>query len=513
MILSTVASLVKSTARTQDSQMLLLSRSYHSKLFRTADEAIADVRSGQVLLCGGFGLCGVPNTLLHALERKGKEQVLNLTCVSNNAGLKEHGLGRLLGKGQIQRMVSSFIGGNTQFEQMYLQGQVELEMVPQGTLAERIRAGAAGIPAFFTPTGADIDTSQLPLKYKARGPVSAKETPIIEKLLPVPFLQTFFGRPHKLEAAIYGDVAFIRAYKADKLGNLVFRKSANNFNAVMAKNAKMTIVEAEEIVEIGDLDPACIHVPSIYVDRIIQSKPERLPIEKVTLKAPTTNSDSVPDAKKTTICRRAAQLLNDGEYVNLGIGMPMAVPDFLDPSKSIYIQSENGLLGMGEYPSSQDQVDADLINAGKETVTLSVGGSYFDSAESFAMIRGGHLDCSMLGVMQVSAVGDLANFIIPNRLIKGMGGAADLVASPDQTRIIALTEHNARDGSPKIVETCTLPLTGARCVSMIVTELATFEVDRRAQGSGLTLVELAPGVSLEEVTQRTGATFQVQIPS
>jgi 3-oxoacid CoA-transferase len=294
------------------------------------------------------------------------------------------------------------------------------------------------------------------------------------------------------------------------------RKTANNFNAVMAKNARLTIVEAEEIVDVGQLDPASVHVPSIYVDRIIQSESEKLRIEKVTMQAQhsAVSAENTPGTdKRDTICRRAAQLLTkDHQYVNLGIGMPMTVPNFLDQSKSVYLQSENGLLGMGPYPSTREEVDADLINAGKETVTLHHGGSYFDSAESFAMIRGGHIDYSMLGAMQVSAVGDLANFLIPNKLVKGMGGAADLVSSPDKTHIIALTEHNARDGSPKIVEQCSLPLTGSRCVSTIVTELAIFHVDRHAGENGLTLVEMVPGVTVEEVRRRTGASFQVRLP-
>jgi len=186
--------------------------------------------------------------------------------------------------------------------------------------------------------------------------------------------------------------------------------------------------------------------------------------------------------------------------------MPTLAPSFLAPETTVWIQSENGLLGMGPYPR-ENEIDPDLINAGKETVTINAGGSTFDSAESFAMIRGGHIDVSVLGALQVSANGDLANYMIPGKVFKGMGGAMDLVGNPDQTKIVVATDHVARDGSPKIVEQCDLPLTGARVVSTIITDLCVFEVDR-ANG-GLTLTELAPGVNIEEVKSRTGAKFAV----
>src|SRR5580698_2026229 len=232
-----------------------------NKVFASAADACRDIPSGSTLLAGGFGLCGIPEACIRALRELGPT---GLTVVANNCGVDDFGLGILLRNRQIVQMVSSYVGENKELERQYLSGELEVELVPQGTLAERLRAGGAGIPAFFTPTGAGTAVSDggLPLRYGPDGKVA--------KLSPKKEVREFDGKPHVLEPAIRGDFAIVKAWKADRFGNLVYRHTAMNFNPACATAAKVTIAEVEEIVEVGEIDPDNVHTPGIFVHRVVK---------------------------------------------------------------------------------------------------------------------------------------------------------------------------------------------------------------------------------------------------
>ncbi|KAK7518992.1 hypothetical protein IWZ03DRAFT_345733 [Phyllosticta citriasiana] len=475
-----------------------------SKLFKDADAAIADLTSGSTVLSAGFGVCGVPETLIEAIARRGKDSVHSLTAVSSNAGTEEYGLTLLAKSGQVSRMVLSYVGNNKYLENEYLAGNIAIEMCPQGSIAERLRAAGAGIPAFYTPTGVNtlVQTGGIPVRLSSGG----KET--LEPGTPRES-RDFDGRTYVMERALKGDVAILRAWKVDEAGNCQFRYTTKTFAPLMAKAARVTIVEAENIVPVGDIHPDHVHLPSIYVDRIVPATAEKA-IEVRKTKPSEHDSKGASqkksDIRRNRIAKRAAKELKPGYLANLGVGIPTLVPSFLEPNSNVWIQSENGILGMGAYPT-EDQVDPDLINAGKETVTLVPGAATFDSSESFGMIRGGHVDVSILGALQVSASGDLANYMIPGKTFRGMGGAIDLVSNPDVTKVVVATEHVAKDGSAKVVQNCQLPLTGAKVVSTIITDMCVFQVDR-ANGR-LELTEVAPGVTVDDVKEKTDATFTV----
>ncbi|OTG91956.1 CoA transferase subunit A [Acinetobacter sp. ANC 3813] len=230
-----------------------------NKLTASADLALADIAADhQTIAVGGFGLCGIPEALIEALKNTG---VTDLTCISNNAGVDDFGLGKLLQTKQIKKMIASYVGENKEFERQYLNGELEVELTPQGTLAEKLRAGGAGIPAFFTQTGV--------------GTLIAEGKEVRE----------FDGKEYILEPSLTADIALVKAYKADKAGNLVFRKTARNFNPECAMAGKFTVAEVEEIVEIGELDPDEIHLPGIYVNRIVLNAAPEKRIEQLTLKA------------------------------------------------------------------------------------------------------------------------------------------------------------------------------------------------------------------------------------
>jgi len=444
-----------------------------NKVFSNAKAALAGLlRDNLTIAAGGFGLCGIPENLIAALHESG---VKGLTLIGNNAGVDDFGMGLLLKARQVRKVLASYVGENKEFERQVLAGELELELVPQGTLAERIRAGGAGIPGFYTRTALGTQLAE------------GKPTRIVG------------DQECVLETAIRADLAFVKAWKGDRAGNLVYRKTARNFNPMVATCAEVCVAEVEELVEVGELDPDQVHTPGIYVDRIIHGTSYQKRIEFLTLQGSAAPGKETPS--RELMARRAARELRDGYHVNLGIGIPTLVANYIPAGINVTLQSENGLLGVGPFPS-KDEVDPDLINAGKQTITGLPGSAYFSSADSFAMIRGGHIDLSILGALEVAENGDLANWMVPGKMVKGPGGAMDLVAGAK--RIVVVMEHCAKDGKPKILRRCRLPITGRGAVNLIITDLCVFEI--RA-GEGLVLLELQPGVTLDDVRGKTEADF------
>jgi 3-oxoacid CoA-transferase len=475
-----------------------------SKVVGSAKEALAGINlDGALIAVGGFGLSGNPETLLNELATSHDTNAKNLTIASLTGGVDGFALGKLLEWGKLKRLMSSYVGENKFLEQEFFAGRLQVELIPQGTLAQRLQAAGAGIPAFYTPTGAGTIYAHggIPIQYKLNSPnhdidiaSEPRET------------REFNGIEYVMEEALYADVSFVKAAIADTRGNLVFKGTARNANPDAAMAGKICIAEAETIVPAGTLDPDQVHLPGVFVHKVIAAIENEKRIERLKLSDPLETKKGVVKGGRGRIMRRAAKEFTNGAYVNLGIGMPTMASNYIPDGINIELQAENGLMGIGPYPNSVEQADSDFINAGKETITPLPGASTFSSSLSFSMIRGGHIQLTILGGLQVSASGDLASWIVPGKIFKGMGGAMDLVGAPN-SRVVVAMDHVAKDGSFKVLDECSLPLTGHKVVDRIITDVGVFDCDKKG-GTGLTLIEIAPGMTVDDVRNVTGCDFK-----
>jgi len=411
------------------------------------------------------------------LRDKGTKE---LCLVCNSLGDPGATRGQILAESkQVKKLVAAFSvrpGTPTASEEQIGAGEMAVELVPQGILVERCRAGGAGIPAFYSPTSVGTALTE------------GRE------------IRDFDGKPHVLEYAIHVDYAFLRGYRADRLGNVQFRGGSQNFNPSFAKAARVAIVEVDEIVEPGGIPPELVNLPGIFVSRIVKTtqtvdgkawrRPERRPSDKPRL------YNGKPGLTRAGIAKRAAALVKDGTYVNLGVGIPTMVSNYLQ-ERDVILHAENGVLGYGKMVSEENEIDPDIYNAAGQFVSLKPGASFFDSVTSFEMARGGRIDTVILGAYEVDATGSVANWSTADAKRGGIGGAMDLLSGKGD--LIIVMEHADSKGRPKLRRKCTYPLTGKGCVTYVVTDLALLHW----QDGRFVLQEVAPGFTAREVQELT----------
>jgi len=447
-----------------------------NKIFPSPEQAIADIPDGATIAIAGFSVAHrFAASLILALRDKGAR---NLTLVCNSLGDPGATRGQILAENrQVNKLIAAFSvrpGTLTASEEQIGAGEMEVELVPQGILVERCRAGGAGIPAFYSPTSVGTDL------------VQGRE------------VREFDGKPHVLEHAIHVDYAFLRGYRADRLGNVQFRGGSQNFNPSFAKAARVAIVEVDEIVEPGAIPPELVDLPGIFVSRVVKTtqkfelwlRPERRPSDQPRL------YNRKPGLTRQGLAKNAARLVKDGTYVNLGVGIPTMVSNYL-VDRDVILHAENGVLGYGRMLSEGKEVDPDIYNAAGQYVALKPGASFFDSVTSFEMARGGRIDTVILGAYEVDQTASVANWSTADAKRGGIGGAMDLLSGKGD--LVIVMEHTDSKGRPKLRKKCTYPLTGKGCVTYVVTDLALLRWD----GKRFVLDEVAPGFTPQEVIALT----------
>jgi 3-oxoacid CoA-transferase len=447
-----------------------------NKVFASPQHAIADIPDGATIAIAGFSVAHrFAASLIIALREKGTKE---LCLVCNSLGDPGATRGQILAENkQVKKLIAAFSvrpGTPTASEAQIAAGEMEVELVPQGILVERCRAGGAGIPAFYSPTSVGTDL------------VKGKE------------IRDFDGKPHVLERAIRVDYAFLRGYRADRLGNVQFRGGSQNFNPAFAKAARVAIVEVDEIVEPGAIPPELVDLPGIFVSRVVRTtqkfdlwrRPERRPADQPRL------YNGKPGLTRSGIAKNAARLVRDGSYVNLGVGIPTMVSNYL-VDRDVILHAENGVLGYGHMVTEEQEIDPDIYNAAGQYVALKPGSSFFDSVTSFEMARGGRIDTVILGAYEVDETASVANWSTADAKRGGIGGAMDLLSGKGD--LVIVMEHTDSKGRPKLRKRCTYPLTGKGCVTYVVTDLALLRWDK----SRFVLDEVAPGFTPQEVIALT----------
>ena len=449
--------------------------------------AVADIGDSATILVHSFGPPQAwPTDCLLALAERG---VRDLTIICNTPAGGPTSLNILADKRQIRKLICSYVGAPaiaTPISEMVKAGEIELEMVPQGTLVERVRAGGAGLAGFYSPTGVGTAVAD------------GKEE------------RSFDGKRYIFERALTAQFALLQAYQADTTGNLTYRRGMRNFGPAFAMAARTTIAEVKEIVPAGALDPEAVVTPGIFVDRLVRTTTQ---LDVGVLRSILLAFGRTPDAEGRALgndgpvglppdlmAMKVATLLRPGEYVNLGIGLPTLVSNYV-AGRDVTLHSENGILGYGGFPAEGEE-DIDLYNASGQLVTPVVGTAYFDSTVSFAMARTGRVSTVVLGAFEVAQNGDLANWSTPQGS-GGIGGAMDLAAGG--ARVIGLCYHAERNGRSKLVERLTYAPTALGCVRTVVTDLAWIDIDSR----GFLLRQIAPGLRVDDVKMATGAPLRV----
>jgi 3-oxoacid CoA-transferase len=418
--------------------------------------------------------------LITAVRDRG---LTDLVVVCNSLGAQPAHPVTLVEHGQARKLVAAFsarAGDDASSAQAISPVPLEVELVPQGILVERLRSAGAGLGPFYSPVGQDTILAD------------SKER------------RSFGGEDYVLEEPLPLDYALIYARAADRAGNLAFRGANQNFGPSFAKAARVVIAQVDEIVAPGELAPDEVGLPGIFVDRVVRSPTPRTALWREPRHETEQRSYlGRPGRTPREIGARVARLLPDHSYVNLGVGLPTLVSDHL-AGRDVMLHAENGLLGYGQRLSLAD-ADDDIYNAASEPVSLRDGACAFDTVAAFEMARGGRLDAVVLGAFQVGSDGSFANWTTPRMRGGAIGGAMDLIVRPG--RLVIAMRHAERSGQPKIVRECQYPVTGTRCVDLVVTDVAVLERDER----GLVLRECVPGFSPDDVRQLTGAPFVAEL--